>query len=143
MVDFGISDHLGQPIHIEHNIDNKSPVRKIFRPITQDGLIKLYNEIEIINWIFVDNIGMNVEERFEIFICVLEQALLKYFPEKNYLERSSKPKKNPWFDESLRLMREQLKFLSEVGKQYNRAEDLENYRRFTIQYKQAIKIRRK
>ncbi|KAL3281547.1 hypothetical protein HHI36_004755 [Cryptolaemus montrouzieri] len=86
---------------------------------------------------------MNIEERFEVFICVLEQALLKSFPEKNYLERSSKSKKNLWFDESLRLMREQLKFLSEVSKQYNRAEDLENYRRFTIQYKQAIKNAKK
>ncbi|KAL3272859.1 hypothetical protein HHI36_014320, partial [Cryptolaemus montrouzieri] len=140
LVDFGISDHLGQ---LEHNIDNKSLIRNLFRPIIQEGFIKLYNDIEIVNWIFEDSIDMNIKERFEMFFCVLEQALLKSFPEKNYLERSSKPKKNPWFDESLRLMREQLKLLSEVSKQYNRAEDLENNRRFTIQYKQAIKNAKK
>ncbi|KAL3271354.1 hypothetical protein HHI36_021838, partial [Cryptolaemus montrouzieri] len=38
---------------------------------------------------------------------------------------------------------EQLKFPSELSEQYNRAEDLENYRRFTIQYKQAIKNAKK
>lgn len=116
-VDTNLSDH--KAIVLELDIIKETPIlNKIrYRPITQVGLNTLYNNLNIIDWDFVNDKKLNIDEKFHIFLNILVEQIDVAFPVK---VKSEIPEKSniQWYNDELREMRENLDFLHYLKKQY-------------------------
>nr|CAI5846074.1 unnamed protein product [Callosobruchus analis] len=114
-------------------------MQRKFRPVTQIGLLKFYNLIEDSSFDFVDNNNLSVTEKFNKFLTLLQNSYIEAFPFKTYKVRSDEPGSNSWFNEDLKYMRNHLKFLYEVSKQYKQPADIQIYKSYKKVYNNAIK----
>nr|CAI5841002.1 unnamed protein product [Callosobruchus analis] len=138
--DTGLSDHGSQYVHLMlENRQSATVENKImYRPVTQQGMNLFFNRVSAVEWNFINDNSMSVDGRFNKFINILEEAYLESFPEKQYKVGSDKGEKVGWFDEHLKNMRDHLKFLEELRKQYNQPDLVQVCSMFRKQYKLAI-----
>nr|CAI5834581.1 unnamed protein product [Callosobruchus analis] len=107
------------------------------RPITQKGLNEFYNLLEGVSWDFINSDALNIEQKFEKFMKILEDAYLCCFPEKKYIVRSDQGNNITWFNQELREMREHLTLLGDMKN--NCYTSTREYRNFRALYRQRIK----
>ena len=141
VVDACISDHVTQIVSflIELRGPGFSECRKTYRPITRRGKNLFYNHIASQTWLFVKDQNIELEDKFAMFLNILEDAYLSSFPEKNYSVRSDQSYNISWFTNELREMREHLHFLGDLTRQYaNNLILKEQYKQFKKTYKRAI-----
>lgn len=84
VVDPDLSDHACQIIELvvpELKGCYDSGV-KVCRPITQMGLFHFFGIVESASFDFVNESERDVDEKFTVFMNILEQAFLTAFPEK-------------------------------------------------------------
>lgn len=138
----GFSDHKAQIVECPITKINAGVCQNNFicRPITQKGMLNFFNRVSDIDWSFLNEDGMNVDEKCCYFMNELEEAYLVSFPIKNYKVRSDHGQKISWFTEELWQMREQLHFLEELSKQYSTPDILNSFKDFKKQYKNAIHL---
>nr|CAI5830341.1 unnamed protein product [Callosobruchus analis] len=136
-VDVGISDHKGQLLNFFVDTNAVFTQNKIFRPITQKGLNEFYNLLEGVSWDFINSDALNIEQKFEKFMKILEDAYLCCFPEKKYIVRSDQGNNITWFNQELREMREHLTLLGDMKN--NCYTSTREYRNFRALYRQRIK----
>lgn len=91
--EMGFSDHKGQLVTVSVNKTDETEIKKTCRPITQRGKNLFYNIISGVSWDFVNERSMNVDERFSVFMSILENAYMESFPEKEYKVKSRQEKK--------------------------------------------------
>lgn len=108
--------------------------------MTQKGKVLFFDKVSQQTWPFVSDSSIGVDERFDMFMRVLDSAYLESFPERTYRVRSDQSGDITWFTDELREMRERLYLLRELTQQYsNNNEYKENYKKFKLSYKQAIR----
>lgn len=110
------SDHIG--ILFKYNfISNNSSSRITYKPITDEGLFKLYNTLENQSFQFVVDNSINIEKKFEIFTEVICDAMESSFQQKTKtVNKNHQTKQRNWFNNNLKDMRERLKFLVSLNK---------------------------
>ena len=138
-IDLGISDHYGQFLNFQLGKMQKiSKLRKICRPITAQGKQIFFNNVENINWDFIDDANMNCNKKFELFTEEIKNAMINAFPEKSVLYDPNANYDSNWFNQNLREMRSKLMLLSDLYKQYKSdylKRELSDYK---TKYKNAI-----
>lgn len=142
-IDADISDHRAQIMSFLIALtkgNNLGTEINTFRPLTQRGMFEFYNLIEQESFEFVNDKKLNINQKFDGFIAVLEASYTKAFPQKSFLTRHSQTGSIPWFNEELKNMREHLHLLGEVSRQYKRPGDIELYHSYKVAYRHAIKI---
>ena len=138
-VQLDVSDHLAQVMHISVAHDDLGGlVRKTMRPITQQGLFSFYNCMEAQSWDFVNDIQLDVDTKFDLFLGCMREAYLRSFPEKTYSIKAGRADRINWFNVELREMRERLHFLGEVAKQYNTEGNRKEYNKYKLLYRERI-----
>lgn len=115
-VDLGFSDHSG----VETSILSDSSVQReqkftVCRPITQIGLSSLMFFVRDICWDFVDNVGINTNKKFEMFVILLKNCVDLAFPQRTYKHFADSLPVS-WFNDNLRKMRDRLNFYRELEK---------------------------
>lgn len=137
VINLDISDHLGQivTLSIMSNINIPGTLKKKLRPITQKGLFLFHTKLSNFSWDFIDN--TDAERTCERFVSVLNEAYNECFPEGWYAVRPEGGVS--WFSQELRAMREHLRFLGEVSRQYNTLENKACYNKYKTKYKRAIR----
>lgn len=112
-----LSDHDGVFIICEMPRNDSNGVRTNYRPITDEGLLSLYNEIELESWSFVTDDNIDIECKFEMFVNTIAVAMDHCFPQKSRLQTTNirKPLIN-WFNDDLRKMREHLRLIVSINK---------------------------
>lgn len=125
VIDMDVSDHKSQLVDFSINRDRERlrMAGKVCRPVTQRGLFVFHTVLDSVEWAFVQTNDVNVDQKFEMFMGILEGAYLKSFPEKTYRVRSDHSNNINWFNDDLRNMREHLRFLRELSEQYNLIND--------------------
>lgn len=143
VINNGLSDHnsIEAKIPLPPQIKNK-PTNKICRPITEVGKFVFYQLIEGLSWEFVGNNEVDVNNKFQIFCNLIKGAFCQAFPEKCYVKREA-GKLFPWFNDSLRRMREQLHFLQDLCGQNHSLRLINQKNKFKNEYKAAIKQAKK
>lgn len=138
VTDLDISDHLGQIVSISVFVPTKcfSKVKKTFRPLTQRGLHKFYNILSERSWEFIECVDMDSHSKWELFLNILHDFYIECFPEKQYTIRSDN--NVIWFNQGLRAMREHLKLLGDISRQYNTDANRKLYVQYKRQYKKEI-----
>ncbi|XP_050314808.1 uncharacterized protein LOC126749169 [Anthonomus grandis grandis] len=141
-----------EPVDLTHTSDHKGILFKCqvartnfktrinYRPITDVGLSTLCNTMSSLDFDIIDNMSLNVDLRFQLFIDSINDAIKFSFPEKSRLLGHDKsPRVVNWFDGNLRDMRERLRFLVSLHKRdpiLVPKEMLSDYRK---RYRHAIK----
>ena len=111
----------------------------LYRPMTHRGMLLFFNLVSESDWDFVKGLNESVDDKFCIFMGILENAYLQSFPEKIYETRSDQSHRITWFTEELKGMREQVRFLEELNRQYNDIDVSRICKQCKIDYKQAIR----
>lgn len=142
-VDTKLSDHLG--IHLETNFDFKTPVNKriSYRPIHDQGLSELNNFLGKLNWDFIFNSNIDINNRVITFISILTDSIDAIFPLKSRVVNSSQKIKIVWFNDNLRRMREHLNFLHEFHKRNPTETNKAIFNNFRSDYRREINIAKK
>lgn len=140
VLEANLSDHKAQIVTFSIKIPMTKCIttKRVFRPITQKGLFTFYGIIEGTHFHFINDNSCNVGHKFLRFLRVLQDAFLLSFPERQYLVRSDQGCSIPWFDDSLRQMRDHLQFLNEAKQLYRDEVFVQEYRVFNSTYKNAI-----
>ncbi|XP_050294198.1 uncharacterized protein LOC126734556 [Anthonomus grandis grandis] len=136
-----ISDHDGQ--QVDFSVPTSRSLihtKKICRPVTQHGLFNFHNIISDTPWHFVSEPNILVEEKFITFLNILEDTCLKCFPIKQFTVRSDQSNNISWFSDELRGMRERLRFLELVSKQYTDVYHKNVFLQYRNKYNKAIKV---
>lgn len=116
-VDPCISDHLAISLSWEHKSHvSGSKQRIVYRPITELGLLTLYNSVEDVNWQFIDDQNMSCDKRFEEFIYTVVRACEFSFPVKTRMvDRATEGTYElNWFNSELGGMRDWLHFFTRL-----------------------------
>ena len=131
---------MGQIVDLSISIGNDVVQnKKVCRPMTQRGMLKFHYIISNTSWDFIGSDEFNVECKFVKFMDVLEQSYKSLFPKKKYIVRSDQSNQVSWFNEEIRGMREHLKLLDEISRQYNNCYFRHEYVQYKTQYRRAIK----
>lgn len=140
-IESDFSDHHSQLItfNVSPIISNYTQEQRKCRPITEQGMYEFYNIVENNSFDFIAIEDTSVDQKFSKFMSVLEHAYQCAFPEKNLTIRSDQPGNTSWFNDNLREMRDQLKFLGQLSRQYEHPGNIKEYKNYKKQYKQAIK----
>nr|CAH7733668.1 unnamed protein product [Callosobruchus chinensis] len=64
----GFSDHLAVSFNFNCTCEKPRKTKITYRPITDEGLLFLYNKIENINWHLLFNQDWNIEGKFSTFL---------------------------------------------------------------------------
>lgn len=115
-----LSDHDGIAFKFEGACRRDQYKARInYRPLTNEGLHLLYWRIEEVNWDFINNLSVKVEDRFHGFVGVIADIIESSLPLKSRMV-SSKQKSISvnWFSDRLRGMRERLHMLHSIHKSY-------------------------
>ena len=138
--DIDISDHRAQLVEILIKTDNSKYkiTEKVCRPITQRGLTVFHDILISETWNFIRVDNVDAEQKFSNFMNILENAYSESFPLKSYQVRSDNSNNISWFNEDLKIMREQLKFLKELYNQYNIADAKQQYDILKSRYRKNI-----
>lgn len=135
------SDHFAISAHSDIDCDGNacnSNSTSVIRPITEIGKFNFYCFVEGIEWDFVSDCSININDKFMIFINLLLYGYELAFPMKKVSNKIMKTW-NSWFGPELREMRERLKLLNDL---YQRTGCIQiKYQRNSYRnlYKQKIK----
>lgn len=140
IIDNGLSDHnlIELRFGIDSDTNNKTLMRK-YRPITERGKQSFFTLVQEYNWSFISKNNINVSTKCKLFCDKIQEAFDASFPEKIYKNKQNQTL-FPWFNDTLREMRERLCFLNDLFKQYPSQELLDNRNCFKKQYRRAIKV---
>lgn len=140
-LDSNLSDHSSQILQLTVDYKKERVIegRKVCRPVTEAGLFTFHGFVSEISWDFINQVCIGVDEKFDIFIDELCEAYLWSFPEKTYRDRSDQANNLSWFNDSLRNMRETLRFLSDRTRMSGLVQDQIELENFKNKYKQALK----
>lgn len=110
------SDHISITFYFD--VETLKPLnkRRNYRPITDEGLFKLYNRIETVNWGFLSEIDLSLDTKFESFLNILLKSVYECLPIKCKLVSEGCSTKIKWFHHELAEMRERLKFLIKINR---------------------------
>lgn len=135
-----LSDHHGIMMKFRSTgrVTKNLNTRINFRPITDYGLLQLYNLLEGTNWDFVNNTISNVEHKFKLFVEKLTEAIEMSFPMKSKLQENFNSFKVTWFNERLKNMRDNLYFLTDMNKRDPRLVTKETVNSFRAKYRYEI-----
>ena len=115
----GLSDHSGVVLKCSLPYQGKSSNERInFRPITDLGLLNLYNLIEEVDWDFLFGTGLDAEHGFSCFLDTILGTVEKSFPFKSRLgSGGSGGVTINWFTDKLKDMRGRLEMLNLIHRQ--------------------------
>nr|CAI5829164.1 unnamed protein product [Callosobruchus analis] len=81
-----LSDHDGIIYRFHAPSHRKTSKTRIsYRPLTYEGFLTLYSMVERVDWSFVNDCSLNVNERFDKFLGVITDAVGSAFPMKSKL----------------------------------------------------------
>lgn len=112
-----LSDHDGVVLTVSVPSNSLRCKKRInYRPITDIGLFKLYSMVELVNWNFISDPGIDVDGKFGLFIDVVRETVDKCFPVKSKLVdmHSGVSHSIQWYGSKLRDMRERLRLLTSM-----------------------------
>ncbi|CAH2014584.1 unnamed protein product [Acanthoscelides obtectus] len=137
------SDHLGIAFHF--NLKTLKPVRKRinYRPVTDEGLFKLYSKIETVDWIFLSDISLPLTTKLERFMNILTNNVAECLPIKSRLVSEGCRNKINWFDHELAHMRETLELITQINKDNPQVVSKKEINVFKSKYRSEIRIRKK
>nr|CAI5853499.1 unnamed protein product [Callosobruchus analis] len=118
-VDLGISDHLG--IVFCYSSSNNITLynhRINIRPITEEGLYMLYNILQNVDWLFINDSSIELELKCEKFVFLISAAIENSFPLKSKHANTFTKDKLQWFTPELNNIRDTLNLLREINKTY-------------------------
>lgn len=135
-----LSDHYGIIMQFKSacNVNNNLNTRVNFRPITEHGLLRLYNHINNINWGFVNSLNFDVESKFKIFTEKLTEGMELSFPIKSKLRKNFNSFRVTWYNEYLKNMRDNLNFLTDMNKQNPSLTTIETVKSYRAKYRYEI-----
>lgn len=138
--DLEMSDHLGQIVSMSLPLPDKglNRVSQKFRPITQRGLFIFYNSLSAMSWDFIESNNLGTNDKWEKFVATLDEAYINSFPEKKYTMRSEN--NIGWFGPELREMREHLRLLGEISRQYKTYRNRQYYLGYKRDYAKHIRM---
>lgn len=112
--DPGLSDHKAITIELTVSV---CPVSKTFktRKFTDEGMFFLYQNLESVNWGFINENHIDIDTKCLMFMDILSNSVNEVFPviEKKINCINSKSK-NPWFTNKLQNKRDYVSLLSEL-----------------------------
>ena len=116
---YHLSDHEGIIFKFHPPLVSRSNQSRImYRPINEEGKFLFYCKIEEINWDFIDDASLDIQDRFFIFIDTITDVAYSCFPVRTKITNSSQKPVVNWFNAELREMRERLHTLYSVRKTY-------------------------
>lgn len=134
-----LSDHLGISFQFDIPIKPKSNARVSYRPITDYGLLQLYNQVENINWDFINDQNMNCDQKLVNFIDLIIEAVERTLPMKTRSVSTFNPRtKVKWYNETLRHMRDTLNLLNEMNKSNPELVSKDEVNRYKNRYRREI-----
>lgn len=115
-----LSDHIGVQFSFRSadraNIHGKT-LRINYRPVSDLGLFRFYNTVELMDWSFVSDPLLDIETKFNLFFNELTEVIEICFPQKTRLISTGRRYVAcGWFDESLAHMRERLRTLTGISR---------------------------
>lgn len=134
-----ISDHSGIIVVTPFDLKQNHATRVTFRPITEQNLSSLFNELISINWGQITNSNESVEKNFQCFINKITTKIDKCLPTKTKLVKGhTQGIRVNWFNDGLREMRERLKTLSIINRANPRLVSRETVGSYKKRYKVEI-----
>lgn len=135
-----LSDHLGITFHFHPiPVNYKSNARINYRPITENGLFQIYNYVEGLSLHFVDDPSIELENKFQILIDKITEAIEICCPLKSKSINSfNSDHKDDWFNDKLKNMRETLHLLCELNQRNSELVSNNELKKFKIKYRQEI-----
>lgn len=135
-----LSDHcavnIGVDISALHKHKHKTEV--IFsRPITTKGKFDLYHLLSNETWPFL-NSNLNADEKHHLFLNTILQYRDIAFPLTKKQIQVGRVTKISWFNEELREMRENLRFLNDLYSNFRTVNLADRLKRYKYKYKKAI-----
>lgn len=116
IVNCGFSDHLGIRMYMQNKLSLRLVKKISYRPITNVGLCKLHTHLHNTSWEFVKDYNMDIDDKFSMFLRLLEGAVLKFFPVKQRNVTEKNTCNINWFTDHLRETRDRLHFLQDLYK---------------------------
>ena len=134
------SDHRG--VFFQCRVVCANPkIRICYRPITEDGLTNLYNNLLKYNFSFVNHGDLDMSLKFKMFIDAITNTINISMPEKSKLVKKGMSNKSiDWFNNDLREMRERLRFLISLNKRDQIAMPKVIIVEYKKKYRKAIKL---
>lgn len=133
-----LSDHHGIFFKAIETEPNNNNTRINYRPITEQGLFRLYNYLEKTNWDFINNPLSDIENKFKNFIELLTDAIETNLPIKSKLQKNFSSLKDTQFSDEIKNMRDKLNFLREINKRNPELITNETVKSFRAKYRNEI-----
>nr|CAI5833099.1 unnamed protein product [Callosobruchus analis] len=140
-VDLGISDHLG--IVFCYSSSNNITLynhRINIRPITEEGLYMLYNILQNVDWLFINDSSIELELKCEKFVFLISAAIENSFPLKSKHANTFTKDKLQWFTPELNNIRDTLNLLREINKTYPELITKSSISKYHQYYKNQLNI---
>nr|CAI5865990.1 unnamed protein product [Callosobruchus analis] len=140
-VDLGISDHLG--IVFCYSSSNNITLynhRINIRPITEEGLYMLYNILQNVDWLFINDSSIELELKCEKFVFLISAAIDNSFPLKSKHANTFTKDKLQWFTPELNNIRDTLNLLREINKTYPELITKSSITKYHQYYKNQLNI---
>ncbi|VEN51105.1 unnamed protein product [Callosobruchus maculatus] len=141
--DTSFSDHLAVSFDFTYTYEKQCKTKIMYRPITDEGLFLLHNQIENINWQLLFDQDSNIEEKFSNFLDNIVHCVDSCLPMKSKLVDKSSPPKIYWFDDELKQLREKLVIMKQFHQAFPELISREELNNLRNKYRYLIKIKRK
>lgn len=137
-----LSDHAG--IHLKAKINKTSNSKRVnYRPITNEGLNNLNILLSTQNWSFVNNNCIDINNRFDMFVGVITDAIDLICPLRSRVINTTTQRKINWFSDDLRRLRNHLQFLQEYSNRHPTVENVLIFKSFKAYYAKELKKNKK
>lgn len=137
IVDGVSSDHQAVEIQVDmmDTVASIDTTRIMYRPLTQHGINSMFQILNQADWSFLQS-SCSANPKANIFMDIFANALKTSFPERGRTVR--RDHHISWFNNDLKVMRDNLQFLNSLSKTYRLPELAAQARRYRCHYRNAI-----